>query len=346
HKNSALCDPREPGQQQGVCTSDEALMPYTSELDANRRWETLGAGATIVDPSLQPSSTDELVVGGEYELLPGARVGATYTRRSLNLAIEDMSRDNGATYFIGNPGLGFARDFAPYKPQRDYDAVTLFFQKNFADQWLAQASYTWSSLRGNYEGLIRSDTGQLDPNINSDFDLISLLPNRSGPLPADRTHQFKIFGAREFTLRPNVSINLGASYRATSGTPYSYLGAHEDYGAGEAFILPRGAAGRLPWSHRVDGRLALNYRLSRKLTASFSVDVFNLFNFQAPIAYDQNYTFAPVLPIENGQKGDLTTKLVGTDGEPIDAASLNKNFGQPTAYQSPRSVRFGARLSF
>ncbi|WNG25407.1 TonB-dependent receptor [Cystobacter fuscus] len=346
YKNSTLCDPREPAQQQGICNRDEARLDRNDPLDANRLWQIEGAGTTIVDPSIQPSSTDEFVVGGEYEVLPNARVGATYTRRSLNIAIEDMSRDNGATYFIGNPGLGFARDFAPYKPQRDYDAVTLFFQKNFADQWLAQASYTWSSLRGNYEGLFRSDTGQLDPNINSDFDLVSLLPNRSGQLPADRTHQLKVFGAREFALRPDLSLNLGASYRTSSGTPYSYLGAHEDYGAGQAFILPRGAAGRLPWNHRVDGRLALNYRLSRELTASFSVDVFNLFNFQAPVAYDQNYTYSSVLPIENGQKADLATKLVGPDGEPIDATSLNKNFGKPTAYQSPRSVRFGARLSF
>jgi hypothetical protein len=53
-----------------------------------------------------------------------------------------------------------------------------------------------------------------------------------------------------------------------------------------------------------------------------------------------------VLPIENGQKSDLAGKLVGPDGEPIEAADLNKNFGQPVAYQSPRSLRFGARLSF
>ena len=344
HKDSARCDPRDPAQQQGVCNSDDTRLADRPGLDANRLWDTVGAGATIVDPSIKPQSTDEFVVGGEYELFANARGGLSYTHRTLNVAIEDMSRDDGSTYFIGNPGRGFATDFV--KPERNYDALTLFFQKNFADQWLAQVSYTASFLRGNYEGLFRSDTGQLDPNINSDFDLVSLLPNRSGPLPADRTHQFKAFGAREFTLSRDVSLNLGLSYRSTSGTPYSYLGAHEDYGAGQAFILERGAAGRLPWSHRIDSRLALNYRLSRNLTASLSVDVFNVFNFQAPVAYDQNYTFAPVLPIEGGSVNDLTTKLVSPDGTPIAADSLNKNFGKPTAYQSPRSFRLGARVSF
>ncbi|MBM7115058.1 TonB-dependent receptor [Archangium primigenium] len=344
HKSADVCDPRDPAQQQGICNSDEARLTDRPGLDANRLWDTVGAGATIVDPSILPQSTDEFVVGGEYELFANARGGVTYTHRVLNVAIEDMSRDDGSTYFIGNPGRGFATDFV--KPQRNYDAFTIFFQKNFANQWLAQANYTASFLRGNYEGLFRSDTGQLDPNINSDFDLVSLLPNRSGPLPADRTHQFKVFGAREFTLSRDISLNLGLSYRSTSGTPYSYLGAHQDYGAGQAFILPRGDAGRLPWSHRIDSRLALNYRLSQSLTASFSVDVFNLFNFQAPVAYDQNYTYAAVLPIENGTVADLGTKLVAPDGTPISSDSLNKNFGRPTAYQSPRSIRFGARVAF
>jgi hypothetical protein len=255
-----------------------------------------------------------------------------------------MSRDDGATYFIGNPGYGFATDFV--KPKRNYDAVTLFLQRNFANQWLAQVSYTWSKLRGNYEGLFRTDTGQLDPNINSDFDLVSLLPNRSGPLPADRTHQFKAFGAREFSLRPDLGLNLGLSYRGVSGTPYSYLGAHEDYGSGEAFLLPRGAAGRLPWVHRFDARLALSYKLTRELTAALSVDVFNLFNFQAATAYDQNYTYSAALPIEGGKPEDLPGKLVDPEGNPLGEDAVNKNFGKPTAYQAPRSVRFGARLSF
>src|SRR6185369_11752376 len=116
----------------------------------------------------------------------------------LNRAIEDMSRDEANTYFIGNPGYGIARDFP--KPVRDYDAGTVFFQKAFSSGWLGQASYTLSSLRGNYAGLFRPETGQLDPNINSDFDLRSLLVNHTGPLPGDRTHQLKLYGAKDFVL--------------------------------------------------------------------------------------------------------------------------------------------------
>ncbi|MDY7228098.1 TonB-dependent receptor [Hyalangium rubrum] len=343
-RDSTLCNPLDPAQQQGICSSDESRLPYRPELDSNRLWETIGAGATIVDPDIEPQSTDEYVLGGEYELFSNARLGLSYTRRSINRVIEDMSRDDGSTYFIGNPGYGFATDFV--LPTRKYDAVTLFFQRNFADLWLAQVSYTWSRLYGNYEGLFRSDNGQLDPNINSDFDLVSLLPNRKGLLPADRTHQIKAFGAREFVIRPDLSLNLGLSYRGVSGTPYSYLGAHIDYGAAQAYILPRGSGGRLPWVHRFDSRLALNYKLTREMTASLSVDVFNLFNFQTATMYDQNYTFSAVLPIEGGTPADLSGKLVDPDGNPIPAEAVNKNFGKPLAYQSPRSFRFGARVTF
>jgi hypothetical protein len=344
-KDSTLCDPRDPAQQQGICQADSTRRNSQDPLDANRLWSTVGAGATIVDPEIRPQSTDELVVGGEYELVANARVGLSYTRRKLVRAIEDMSRDDGATYFIGNPGFGFAKDFV--KPRRSYDGITLFFQKTFADLWLAQVSYTWSRLYGNYEGLFRTDTGQLDPNINSDFDLVSLLPNRSGLLPADRTHQIKAFGARELVLRPGLSLNLGMSYRGSSGTPFSYLGAHVDYGSGQAYILPRGTAGRLPWVNRFDSRLAVNYSLTKDMVASLSLDVFNVFNFQTATAYDQNYTYSPVLPIVGGTKEDLPGKVLDAEtNQPVSAAAINKNFGKPTAYQPPRSFRFGARVEF
>ncbi|HYO67995.1 MAG TPA: TonB-dependent receptor [Archangium sp.] len=340
HMDSSRCNPLEPGQIKGACNSDDVRIPFRDPLDPSRRWQTVGSGFTLVDPGIQPQSVDELVLGGEYEVLPQARAGLSYTRRTLNMVIEDMSRDGGLSYFVGNPGYGFAEKFI--KPRREYDAVTVYFQRNFSDGWMAQASYTWSSLRGNFEGLFRSDSGQLDPNINSDFDLISLLPNRDGPLPADRTHQLKVFGSREFNLTRDVSVNLGLSYRGNSGTPFSYLGAHELYGPGEAYVLPRGTAGRLPWVHRVDSRVALSWKFSKDVAAQVSLDVFNLLDLRSPTAYDQQYTYAAIRPIENGSESDLKS-LVDVKGRPV---TVNPNFGKPLAYQAPRSLRLGMRLFF
>jgi hypothetical protein len=268
-------------------------------------------------------------------------VGLTYTHRSMNSVIEDMSRNEATNYFIGNPGRGIASEFP--KPVRNYDAVTLSFTKAFADLWLVQANYTWSRLYGNYSGLFRPENLQLAPNVTSDFDLISLTENKMGLLLLDRTHAVKLYSAKEFPLTGKISVNLGLSYRGTSGAPINVTGAHYIYGPEFTFILPRGAGGRLPFVHNLDTRLAASYRLSKDMAASVSVDVFNLFDFGSAVAVDQRYTSETVDAIVGGTKADLEKLTArGTTRTVV----VNPNFGKPTAYQAPRSIRFGARLSF
>lgn len=342
------CNPRDPAEQEGDCTNPDYRQPIFG--GPNPDYFVLGGEKVVVDPNLQAQASDEWVIGGEYEVLPDARVGANYTRRYMVNVIEDMSRDEANTYFIGNPGFGIAQDFP--RATRDYDAVTVFFNKTFSDLWLAQVSYTWADLRGNYAGLFRPETGQLDPNINSDFDLISLLDNRTGPLPGDRTHSFKAFAAKEFVLTGAMSVNLGLSYRTRSGTPLNYFGSHPIYGSDEVFVLPRGAGGRLPWRHDIDGHIGYTYRITKDNAVTVSADVFNIFNFQQVVGRDQRYTNADVLPIDpavvtEGTNDEKLTQLVYTDGsafDPID--DVNPNFKNVTAYQAPRVIRFGAKVTF
>ncbi|HZH79104.1 MAG TPA: TonB-dependent receptor, partial [Archangium sp.] len=306
----------------------------------SRRYNQTFAINSPVEPELRPQSSDELVLGGEYEVLPRASVGATYTRRYMNNVIEDMSVNEATNYFIGNPNLGIGSQFPG--AVRDYDAVTVYFNKTFSDLWLAQASYTWSYLRGNYSGLYRPDNNQLAPNVTSDFDLISLTENRTGPLPADRTHSLKVFGAREFLFSPTTSLNVGLTYRANSGAPINVVGSHPIYGAGFTYILPRGSGGNLPWVHNVDAHLGLNYKLSGNLTASLTLDSFNLLNFQAVTAVDPNYTFDNIAAVVGGTTADLENVKNLAGAAPV----INPNYQKPLSYQAPRSVRFGARVSF
>jgi outer membrane receptor protein involved in Fe transport len=342
------CDPSTLEGQRGAC-ADESVIARAAE--SNRNPSRLYTGGKLeslsVDPNIEPQSSTEFLVGTEYELLSNTRVSATYTHRAMGAVIEDMSRDDGATYFLGNPGGGFAKEFPV--PERTYDAVTVALTRAFADGWLAQASYTWSRLYGNYPGLFRPETGQLDPNILSDFDLISLLENRTGLLPYDRTHSVKAFGAKEFTFSKDLSASIGLSYRGYSGTPINYLGAHVDYGEGEGFVLPRGAGGRTAWVNNIDSNVGLNYRLGKTGTVSFTLDVFNMFNFQTATQVDENYTYASVLPVKNGSISDLpnAVKVVTDDGErAMTEEDENPNFMQPTQYQAPRQVRFGIRYTF
>jgi len=357
---SPYCNPLTQGRVGQACQSHSTISPdivNTGSFSPTHLYSPYSSETDPIDPDLHPQSSDEFVVGGEYEVFESAIVGVSYTHRYQNYVVEDMSNDESQTFFIGNPGYGIAKNFP--KATRNYDAVSFYFNKAFGHEWLATASYTISSLRGNWAGLENSGTNaQLDPNINGDFDLRSLLPNRAGPLPGDRTHAIKLFGAKDFTLPGNWVVQLGAAFSARSGDPTNYLGAHVLYGSGEVYILPRGSGERLPWVFDVDGNINAGYRISKDSTITIGMNVFNIFDFQAVTARDENFTFAPVLPIPNGKVSDIagcrgdsaTGKCPLVDpsngNAPFAKASYNKNFGQPTAYQSPREFRFTARVTF
>jgi hypothetical protein len=295
-----------------------------------------------VDPGLDAPSSSEVVAGAEFLMPWSALLNASYTHRRLDSVIDDLSDNLGATYFLGNPGSGLASNFP--KAERTYDAVTVALRRNYGTEWLVQASYTWSRLRGNYNAAILGD-----------FELLSRTDNASSRLlPEDRTHSLKLHGAKRFELTRSLSVNLGLSYRGRSGTPLDYLGADPLLGPGGIFLLPRGSSGeRTPWVHTVDSNMGLTYWLGQGKAVSLTLEAFNLFNFQEATRVDQNYTYAFVLPVtEPLEPGTLTpgkvTRIDDYTGEPapLRAEDLNRNFKKPLQYQAPRQVRLGLRYSF
>ena len=349
---STNCDPNAPGYP-GSCEDPANLVRFGGKgpWEPEQNWNYVGIGRIAVDPDLEATSSSELSLGGEYAIIPNGRLGLTYIRRWTNRAIEDMSRDEANTYFLGNPGSGIASEFP--EVERIYDAGIASFTKTFSDLWLAQASYTLSYLRGNWDGLFRAQTNQLDPGSNSDFDLTSLTVNRRGPLDGDRRHELKLFGARDIPFSPQHHLTIGASYRARSGGPTSYLGAHVLYSFDEVFILPRGSGPRLPWTHTVDAHLG--YTFLRTETNNFSVtcDIFNLFNIRTVIKTEERYTTESVEPITGVPKdaalvnGRIDPNLIRlSEGGTFDDSMRNLPFGSPTLYQEPVSIRLGVKSTF
>jgi outer membrane receptor protein involved in Fe transport len=339
----AICDPRDPGKL-AACRERRSYRSIGSASNPDQYFNGTGGGTTPIDPNLETPTVDEYVLGAEYQLLPESRLSLTFTRRRLKDMIEDMSVDEASTYFIGNPGKGIAANFPVAR--REYDAMTLLFSKEFLDDWLMLASYTLARLEGNIAGLYRPETGQLDPNINSDFDLLSLLPNRSGPLGGDNRHQLRLSGAYDLGLGQRHHVNLGASLRATSGAPTSYLGSHGLYGPGEVFVLPRGSGPRLPWTYTSDINVRYGLSLANGHVLEGYVNVYNLFNFQGAVDVDETYTTSDVLPIAGATNpGDLP-RLMTETGETFNANNINDNFGRIQAYQEPRVVTFGLRYNY
>lgn len=62
---------------------------YTKNLQVldptqpNRHYLAYGADSELIDPNIKPPSSDEFVVGGEYEVLPAARCGRSHCRPSI-----------------------------------------------------------------------------------------------------------------------------------------------------------------------------------------------------------------------------------------------------------------------
>lgn len=364
--SSETCDPTTVAGRKGCDADDEKLVINGSD-QPDQKWFVVGAGRTAVDPALAPPSSDEITLGAEAEVFAGARLGAVYTRRWVGCpwegaedigdgalcskTIEDMSRDEANTYFIGNPGFGIAKDFDI--ATRSYDALTVMFSKQFADQWLLQASYTLSWLRGNYAGLFRPETNQIDPFINTDFDLRSLTVNRNGDLPFDSRHQVKGFAAKEFDGAHDTRFTLGAAASAAEGGPTNLFGSHPLYGSDEVFVLPRGSGPRLEWTFNADLHGGFTFQPIKGQEVEITIDIFNVLNLQPVTIVDETYTSADVNPLLNCQadKEDSCTakdlaKVTQADGTALGDQQVNPNLGNPEAYQTPRQVRFGLRWSF
>ena len=301
-----------------------------------------GDEGTVIDPNSKLTFQDEYVASVEREVMPSLNLGLTYTHRRLGRTLEDVAlspysaavnNDEFGNYYITNPtpALGFP------KPSRKYNAVTLKGSKRFNDRWQLQSAYTWSRLRGNYEGYYRRDNGQSDPFITSLFDFPYLRdPNifrymiEDGLLPNDRTHVFSLFGSYQFPF----DLNLGMSLQIQSGTPITKLGYNKAYEtAGEIALEPRGASGRTPSTGDLGLHLDYAVPVARGSKLLVVLDVFNLLNHQKGLEVDQNFELNGIV--------NPDPSLTALTPCPT---CLNEDFTHATVYQSPLAFRFATRL--
>ncbi|HXQ72525.1 MAG TPA: TonB-dependent receptor, partial [Pyrinomonadaceae bacterium] len=319
----------------------------------------LGASATPIDPGLKPQSIREFTGGFEYEVGGDVVLGARGVYRAMVNVIEDGSFDDGDTYFIFNPGrigAGTTEEAACVgdpvthrapqcfgRAQRFYRAVEISANKRFTNNFQFIASYVFSSLIGNYEGLFRNDNGQSDPNITSLFDLQSLLNNTYGRLPNDRPHQFKFNGS----YRTPFKLLVSGNFYAQSGVPFNQLVPHPIYGNNEGFGVIRGTAiiptvsasepgfpntvesigsTRSPTTMNLDLGVYYPIRVGEGKELRLTGDWFNVFNSQRAVTLDQTFSINS-----------------GVTGVP---ATLNPFWGSALLVQAPSAFRFGAKFTF
>ncbi len=334
--------------------------------------------AIVVAPGTKPQHMDEIVLGVEYEPMKDLSIGISFQHRSLGRVLEDVSVDGGRTFILTNPGRWSASQDARLVRQieetqnatekarlqgqleafrqirnfdtarRDYNAIQLTAKKRFANGLFLQGSYTYSRTRGNYPGLFSANNGQVDPNINAQFDFIETVANRDGALDVDSPHVLKLDGYYTARVSKNNALTSGIRFRGSSGRPINVLGSHYQYGSSESFILPRGTGGRTDYVANVDLHLQYARQFSNDITLEAFVDLFSVFNRQATSLVDEEYTTDDVNPIVGGKLEDLVF-LKAQDGggnETATPATRNRDFGNTVERLSPFAARIGVRVTF
>ena len=312
----------------------------------------------VLDTSIDPMYQDEFILGYQTMLNDEWSFGVKYTRRDLKSIIDDITIDkairandwspaSGNVYVLTNPNTDIetfydtdgdgtldpvsisAADLGYPAPERIYDALDINFNRAWDDVWSLDFNYTWSHSRGNAEGYVKSDNGQDDAGLTTDWDFPYLMDGAYGDLPNDRRHAFKLFGAYQVT----ESLSLGLNFTLTSGRPISGFGhglpadydEFDDYSYGQTYYLgadneafaPRGTFGRTAWISKFD--LSAKYVLDVQGTdVELRADIFNLLNAQGVTQVDEDQN----------------------DG------TVNPDFLLPTQYQTPRYAEFSISVRY
>jgi len=323
-------------------------MTYVNSVDL--RFPSLD----LIEPNLQPMESEEFNVGLQHQFTNTVAFGVRYVNKKLLRTIEDVgvlvtSADGSQheEYFTANPGFGVAaRILGPGLPAlpkatRDYQAIELEATKRFVERWSVHASYVYSELTGNYSGLASSDeNGRTSPNVNRYFDnLFNSFDAQGKPvfgkLATDRPHQFKAQAAYSAPFGTSVGVNQYVGSGTPISTEFSYEGV-------PFFAYGRGDMGRTPTITQTDLLLMHDFRIFGDYAFQVGLNVLNLFDEDTVTNISSLYSTTG-LNVSNADffKGfDPLTKLPN--------AAVNKSplYGQASAFQTPRAVRFNAKFTF
>jgi hypothetical protein len=311
-----------------------------------------GSSAALIDSRVVSPYQDELTLGIERALGTTWTVGLKGTYRRLGSMLEnrcDIDTGDGTACAVITPGSNgrYASGDAPIcnglddpffdcadpgpatpPARRIYRGIELLARKTVADRLWIQASYVYSSLRGNYDGGVNQITGRTVPGANQDFDYPALSHDAYGRLFLDRPHKFRLDG---YWVTP-WRLSLGVQAFVESGAPLNRLGYFSvNYGS-LVFLVPRGSEGRLPtlW----DTNLTLSYPIAvGPVTVTLQAYLFHAFNKQIAISHDEVWSSDP--------PGDYPASLYDPN-----QPKTNGLYGAVTGRSDPRTFRAAVRVSF
>ncbi|NCP66530.1 MAG: TonB-dependent receptor [Paraglaciecola sp.] len=285
----------------------------------------------------EPFSKDEWILGYETQLTDDFSMTVRGIFREVATALDDycgplasqstctlLNPGSDATWQLDNdgdsiPDAGSRRTYTAAEiglPEANNEYTSLQTTINYqGESFRATLAYTWSRSVGNFEGAVKSDIGQADAGITTDFDFPALQDGSQGYQANDRRHVFKLFGSYDVT----DDLTLGFNSYLQSGRPLSAFGQGYPsndaniYGSyGDTFYLytnqcpdtngdgmcqvsekiyqyiPRGTVGRTPWVFNLD--LSANYSFEvSDIEMRATLNIYNVLNNQSVTAQNEHY---------------------------------------------------------
>jgi hypothetical protein len=198
-------------------------------------------------------------------------------------------------------------------------------------------SVTWSSLRGNYAGLVSSDeNGRNAPYGTRSFDNWHLLYTKDlelidGSLPTDRPIVVKAYSSYVFPF----CLTVGMVVNAMSGTPVT-----EEWNVDSTGYFPfnRGNMGRTPFLWLTDLLVSYDIHIG-KVTLNLNANVRNLFNVNTATSIYREKTRYGISPTDR-EKIDNSWTFESMEAE------VDPRFRMDNAFVPPIQVRLGAKILF
>lgn len=320
----------------------------------NRTCPSCATSVNAVDPNLKSGKTDEIVAGGDYELLPELVVGLNYTYRHYKdvpdtfgtpilvggraATVDDFEfkRNVEGKLYDGTPfsvplyglksSVKFSGGYLEANREnytQNYHGVDLNFQKRLSHKWMVRGSFGWSDWK---QSVGTNGCAGIDPTnqrtstygVTCASDLVAPRSTGSGSkgnVFLNARWQFNVGGLYQLPL----GFNIAANFYGRQGYPFvNWVRADAGDGLGTRLVIIGNVADRrLANVYEADLRLEKMITVS-PLNVALSIDVFNVAN-SATVLQRQGQVQSPTNPGTNGQMQEI---------------------------QSPRVVRAGARISF
>ena len=346
---------------------------------------TLGAVDTLVGSTLQPSYTDEWIIGAEHRI-DDWTFGVNYINRRLGQTLEDVAIDaavldycqqNGIAgcaaewtgfhqYVLTNPGDDLtvrldgdcsiagqcdvvtltAAQLGYPEAVRNYDAVEFTIDKAFDGLYGFNFSYTWTSLEGNFEGAVKSDNNQSDAGLTQDFDQPGFLDGAFGPLANEREHSFKFYGH----IQPIEWLDISTNMVVQSPRKFSCIGNYQNDSS--TFEYSYGAASFYCLQPEFGGNPNATPGSGQGSVLVPRSSAFES-DWNKRIDLGVRFDLLPLANIGNSyfridvfNVFDWESKLDFNEFGDIDYGDANPNYGFVRGYQAPRSVRFTLALRY